>query len=69
MRFDYAARRDVRAHAWDYSLTGAMIGVALVALITRIDVQDADAHLFKPDMWWGWVATIGACAALVGRRR
>ena len=69
MKFEGAVRRDVRAHAWDYSLAGAMIGIALVALITRIDVQDADAHLFKPDTWLGWLATIAACAALVGRRR
>ena len=69
MRFDHTVRRDVRAHAWDYSLAGAMIGVALVALVTRIDVQDADAQRFKPDTWWGWVATIAACATLIGRRR
>ena len=69
MKFDRAVRRDVRANVWDYTLAGAMIGAALVALVTRIDVQDADAQLFKPDTWWGWIATIAACAVLVGRRR
>ena len=69
MRFAHVVRRDVHAHASDYGLAGAMIGAALVALITRIDVQAADAHLFKPDTWWGWVATIAVCATLIGRRR
>lgn len=69
MRFDHAVRREARAHAWDYGLAGAMIGAALVALVTRIDVQDADAHLFRPDTWWGWATTIAVCAALAGRRR
>ena len=69
MGFVHTIRRDARAHAWDYGLAGAMIGVALVALTTRIDVQGADAQLFKPDTWWGWVATIAVCATLIGRRR
>jgi signal transduction histidine kinase len=69
MRIDRIVWHDVRAHAWDYALAGAMVVVAIVALITRIDVQDADAHLFRPDTWWGWVATIVVCLTLIGRRR
>ena len=46
-----------------------MVAVAIVALVTRIDVQDADAHLFHPDAWWSWAVTIAICASLVGRRR
>ncbi len=69
MRFIRSVRRDVRVHAWDYALGGALIAVAIVALITRIDVQDADAHLFRPDTWWGWALTIGACATVIARRR
>ena len=69
MRFDQVVKRDIRAHVWDYGLSGAMIGVAVVALITRIDVQDADTNLFKTDTWWAWVATIAVCATLSGRRR
>ena len=69
MRLDRIVRRDLRAHAWDYALAGSMGVVALVALITRIDVQDADAHLFGPDTWVGWVVTIAVCVTLVGRRR
>ena len=69
MRFDRIVRRDLRAHAWDYALAGSMVAVALVALVTRIDVQDADAHLFGPDNWVGWVVTIAVCVTLVGRRR
>ncbi len=62
-------RRDLRAHAWDYALAGAMAAVAVVALVTRIDVQDSDAHLFRPDTWLVWVVTIAVCATLIGRRR
>jgi signal transduction histidine kinase len=62
-------QRDVRSHVWDYAVGGAMIVVALVALTTRIDVQDVDAHRFHRDTWWSWVLTIGICATLVGRRR
>jgi signal transduction histidine kinase len=69
MRFDRPVRRDIRAHAWDYALAGVMVAIALVALITRIDVEDTDAHLFHPDTWWGWVATTATCAILIGRRR
>ncbi len=69
MGFVHTIRRDVRARAWDYGLAGVMIGVALLALITRIDVQGADAQIFRPDTWWGWVATIAVCVTLIGRRR
>jgi signal transduction histidine kinase len=69
MRFVHAVRRDIRAHAWDYALAGGMVAVAIVALITRIDVQDADVDRFRPDTWWGWVITITVCASLAGRRR
>lgn len=69
MRFDRIVWRDLRAHRWDYALTGAMVAIALLALATRIDVQSADAHLFRPDTWVGWVVTIAVCATLVGRRR
>ena len=61
--------RDVRAHVWDYVVAVAMVATAIVALVTRIDVQDADAHLFHPDTWWSWAVTIAVCAILVGRRR
>jgi signal transduction histidine kinase len=54
---------------WDYAMAGAMVGVALVALITWIDVQDVDRYRFHADTWWSWVATLGVCGALVGRRR
>jgi signal transduction histidine kinase len=54
---------------WDYAVAGAMVIVAIVALTTRIDVQDADAYLFHPDTAWSWIATIAVCATLVGRRR
>ena len=69
MRLDRIVRRDLGAHSWDYALAGSMVAVALVALVTRIDVQDADAHLFGPDTWVGWVVTIAVCLTLIGRRR
>lgn len=69
MRLVPAARRDVWAHPGDYGLAGAMVAVALVALASRIDVQDADDHVFRPDTWWAWVVTLSICAVLVGRRR
>ena len=64
-----AVRRDACAHPGDYGLAGAMTGVALVALVSRIDVDDADLARFHPDTWWAGVATIVICALLVGRRR
>ncbi len=69
MRLVPAARRDVWAHPGDYGLAGAMVAVALVALASRIDVQDTDDHVFHPDAWWAWVVTLSICAILVGRRR
>ena len=65
----HVRRRDVRASVWDYAVAGAMVAVAIVALITRIDVQDIDAHRFESDTWWSWAVTIAACASLIGRRR
>ncbi|MFN0027114.1 MAG: histidine kinase [Acidimicrobiales bacterium] len=62
-------QRDLHAHRRDYALAGAMVCVAVVALATRIDVDDVDAPQFGPDRWWMWVATILVCASLVGRRR
>jgi signal transduction histidine kinase len=62
-------QRDVRLHVWDYAVGGAMVVAAVVALVTRIDVQDADAYRFHRDTWWSWALTIGICAALIGRRR
>jgi signal transduction histidine kinase len=62
-------RRDVRAHVWEYALAAAMVGAAVVALMTRIDVQDFDAFRFHADTWWSWTLTIAICAGLVGRRR
>ncbi len=61
--------RDVRAHRWDYGSAGAMVVVAIVALISRIDVQDVDAHRFHADTVWSWAVTIAVCAGLAGRRR
>jgi hypothetical protein len=69
MRVGHIVRRDQQAHSWDYALAGSMVAIAIVALVTRIDVQDADADRFEPDTWWAWVATIAVCATLVGRRR
>jgi signal transduction histidine kinase len=69
MRFDHIVRRDIRANVSDHALAGAMVAVAIVALKTRIDVQDADAYRFEPDTWWGWTATIAVCVTLIGRRR
>jgi signal transduction histidine kinase len=62
-------QHDVRVHPWDYAVGGAMVVVAIVALTTRIDVQDADAYRFHRDTWWSWALTIGVCATLIGRRR
>ncbi len=61
--------RDVSAHVWDYAVAGAMVVIAIVALTTRIDVQDVDVHRFHPDLWWSWAAAIAICAILVGRHR
>jgi signal transduction histidine kinase len=61
--------RDVRAHVRDYVVAASMVAIALVALVTRIDVQDADVHRFHQDTWWSWAVTIAVCATLVGRRR
>ena len=61
--------RPVRVHIWDWALAGAMITAALVALVTRIDVQDFDAFRFRADTWWSWAVSIAICASLVGRRR
>ncbi len=69
MQLVQGLRRDVRRHVWDYALAGAMVGIALVALATRIDVEAADAFRYRADTWWSWVLTIGVCASLVGRRR
>lgn len=62
-------RRDAGDHVWDFVVAGAMVAVALVALITRLEVRDTDAYRFHGDTWWSWAATIAVCAALVGRRR
>ena len=69
MRFDQIVRRDLRTHSWDYALAGMMVAVAVIALATRIDVQDADTHLFRSDTWLVWTLTIAVCVTLVGRRR
>jgi signal transduction histidine kinase len=69
MRPAHVRWRDVRAHRWDYALAAAMVCAAIVALVTRIDVQDFDAFRFHADTWWSWAATIAICAGLVGRRR
>ena len=61
--------RDVHTHAWDYLVGSAMVGVAMVALVTRIDVQSVDAYRVHADTWWSWGATLAVCASLVGRRR
>lgn len=65
----HVLRRDVRAHVGDYLVAGAMVAIAIVALVTRIDVQEPDIYRFHPDTWWSWVLTIVICATLVGRRR
>lgn len=62
-------RRDHNGSLWDGAVAGGMVGVAVVALLTRIDVQEVDSHRFEPDTWWSWVVTIAVCAALFGRRR
>jgi signal transduction histidine kinase len=69
MRPVHVLWRDARAHGWDYALAAAMVGAAIVALVTRIDVQDFDAFRFHADTWWSWAATIAICGGLVGRRR
>jgi signal transduction histidine kinase len=69
MRLLHVLRRDIRGHVLDYVTSAAMIAVAMVALVTRIDVQDADAYRFRPDAWWSWALTVTICATLVGRRR
>jgi signal transduction histidine kinase len=46
-----------------------MVAVAIVALITRMDVQEIDVHRFEPDTWWSWAVTVAVCASLIGRRR
>jgi signal transduction histidine kinase len=69
MRLLHMLRRDSRANVWDYALAAAMVAVAIVALVTRIDVEDADRYRFRSDTWWSWAATIAVCATLVGRRR
>jgi signal transduction histidine kinase len=46
-----------------------MVSLAIVALVTRIDVQSGDAYRFHADTWWSWVATIAICVTLLGRRR
>ena len=61
--------RDVRASVWNYAVAGVMVAVAIVALITRMDVQDIDAHRFDTDTWWSWAITIAVSASLIGRRR
>ena len=65
----HVLRRDVRASTWNLAVAGAMVAVALVALISRIDVQTKDAHRFEVDTWWSWAITIAVCASLIGRRR
>jgi signal transduction histidine kinase len=82
MRFLHVLRRDVRAHVWDYALAGVMVFIAIVVLITRIDVADgsidtsqcssragARCFAFAPDTAWSWAAVIAICALLAGRRR
>jgi signal transduction histidine kinase len=46
-----------------------MAGVAIVALVTGIDVEAADRYRFRNDTWWSWAVTIAVCATLLGRRR
>jgi len=62
-------QHDVRVHGWDYALAAAMVVAAMVALVSRIDVQDFDAFRFHADTWWSWAVTMAICASLVGRRR
>ena len=69
MRLPHVLGRDVRAHVWDYVVAGAMVAVAIVALTTRIDVEDTDIHRFHANTWWSWALTIAICAVLFGRRR
>jgi signal transduction histidine kinase len=69
MRLLHILRRDVRAHVWDYAVAVAMVGFAVVVLVSRIDVEATDTYTIKPDTVWSWALTIGVCGALVGRRR
>jgi signal transduction histidine kinase len=62
-------QRDVRVSVWDFAVAGAMVAVAMVALLTRMDVQPIDVHRFEADTWWSWAVTIVVCASLIGRRR
>ena len=61
--------REARAWVWSGAVAGVMVAVAIVALITRMDVQQPDAHRFGADTWWSWTITITVCASLIGRRR
>ena len=66
MRF---LRRDVQTHRWEYALAAVAVAAGVIALVTRIDVQDFDAFRFHADTWWSWALTIAICAGLIGRRR
>ncbi len=62
-------RRDFRVHVREYAVAIAMMAVAMVALVTRIDVQDQDTSRFRADTWWSWAIPLAICATLAGSRR
>ena len=64
-----AVQRDVRTHGADYALSGVMVVLAIVVLASRIDVDTAAPRVGSTEDVARWVATIGCCLTLVGRRR
>ena len=63
----HTVRRHARFERWDVALAGLMLATAIVVLTTRIDADELESR--PPADIVGWVATIGICLALVGRRR
>ncbi|MEO5899152.1 MAG: histidine kinase [Ilumatobacteraceae bacterium] len=69
MKIARAVRRDVRGHHPDYALSGVMVVAAIVVLATKVDVDALAPRAERVEAVARWVATIGVCLTLVGRRR
>ncbi|MEO6122809.1 MAG: histidine kinase [Ilumatobacteraceae bacterium] len=64
-----AVQRDVRAHRADYALAAAMVTTAIIFLAIGVDADQTHPNTGPGWAVVTWVATIGACLTLIGRRR
>jgi len=64
-----AVHRDVRTHRADSALSGVMVLAAIIVLATSADLDTIGPRPDAIAVIARWVATIGVCLTLVGRRR